>query len=548
MNAPRTKPPFRRVLIANRGEIALRVIRACRELDMETVAVYSDADAHALHVRAADQACRIGPAPAVQSYLVADAIITAALETGADAIHPGYGFLSEQAAFAEAVEAAGVVFIGPAPATLAGLGDKIAARQSARDNGVPIVPGTFEPVEASGADAEQRIARIARDIGYPILVKAAAGGGGRGMRRVDVPDELASAVTAAASEALQAFGSASVYLERYVEGGRHVEVLLRGDSQGTIVALGERDCSIQRRHQKLLEEAPAPGLTPDARRRLHELAVRVARSVGLRNAATAEFLMTSSGETFFLEVNARLQVEHGVTEMVSGIDLVHEQLWIAAGEPLSERVLAASAAMADPDRHAIELRISAEDPARAFAPTPGRVGLWRDPAGPGVRVDSGVEAGMVVSGDYDPMLSKIMVVGPDRDGAIRRARRAIAELDTGGIQTTAPFHAWILDHPAFVEGQVRTDLVDRDWAPTPLHAMAVRRAIEAVARTVDPRAPAPPDGQGTSVGSGTPSSSGTPSASGLAVGPDAAAGGGGGRGAANGWAAAARREATERWP
>ncbi len=540
MSTPRIGPPFRRVLIANRGEIALRIIRACRELDIETVAVYSDADADALHVRAADEARRIGPAPAVESYLVADAIIAAALETGADAIHPGYGFLSEQAPFAEAVAAAGIVFIGPAPATLAGLGDKIAARLSARANDVPIVPGTFEPVEAGGADAEQRIARIARDIGYPILVKAAAGGGGRGMRRVDVPDELAGAVTAAAGEALQAFGSASVYLERYVEGGRHVEVQLLGDAHGTVVALGERDCSIQRRHQKLLEEAPAPGLTPDARRQLHGLAVRVARSVGLRNAATAEFLVTPSGEAFFLEVNARLQVEHGVTEMVSGIDLVHEQLWIAAGEPLSDRVLAASAAMVEPDRHAIELRISAEDPARAFAPTPGRIDRWRDPAGPGVRVDSGVEEGMAISGDYDPLLSKILVVASDRDGAIRRARRAIAELETGGIQTTAPFHAWILEHPAFVTGQVRTDLVDRDWAPTPLHALAVRRAIEAVARAVHQRPSTSPGGAGMPAASATPYGSAARSGASIAaVDPP---------GATNGWAAAARREATERWP
>ncbi len=360
------------------------------------------------------------------------------------------------------------------------------------------------------------------------------------MRRVDVPEELAAAVTAAGGEALQAFGSASVYLERYVEGGRHVEVQLLGDTHGTIVALGERDCSVQRRHQKLVEEAPAPGLTPDDRRRIHGLAVRVARSVGLRNAATAEFLLTPTGEAFFLEVNARLQVEHGVTEMVSGIDLVHEQLWIAAGEPISDRVLAASAAMVEPDRHAIELRISAEDPARSFAPTPGRIGRWRDPAGPGVRVDSGVEEGMRISGDYDPLLSKILVVATDRDGAIRRARRAIAELDTGGIQTTAPFHAWILEHPAFVAGRLRTDLVDRDWAPTPLHAVAVRRAIEAVARVVE--AGASP----TARDPGVPSRSTTPSASAVASGASMA--GGDPAGTADGWAATARREATERWP
>ncbi|MCY7419452.1 MAG: ATP-grasp domain-containing protein, partial [Chloroflexi bacterium] len=324
MTAPRVDPPFRRLLIANRGEIALRIIRACRELGVETVAVYSDADAEALHVRAADVAVHIGPAPASQSYLVAERIIAAALQTGADAIHPGYGFLSEQASFAEAVEANGIVFVGPTPATLAGLGDKIAARQSARAIDVPIVPGTFEPIAVGGPDDASAIARIADDIGYPVLVKAAAGGGGRGMRRVDDPGELAGAVMAAAAEALQAFGSASVYLEHYVEGGRHVEVQLLGDSHGSIVALGERDCSIQRRHQKLVEEAPAPGLSADDRRRIHDLAVRVARSVGVRTAATAEFLVSPAGAAYFLYVNARLQVEHGVTELVSGIDLVHE--------------------------------------------------------------------------------------------------------------------------------------------------------------------------------------------------------------------------------
>jgi acetyl/propionyl-CoA carboxylase alpha subunit len=530
VNIDRAKPPFRRVLIANRGEIAIRIIRACRELGVETVAVFSDADIDAPHVRAAHQARRIGPAPANQSYLRGDAVIAAALEAEVDAVHPGYGFLSEQAAFASAVEAAGLVFVGPAPETLAGLGDKIAARLSARDGEVPILPGTFEPIEVGGRGAERRIARIARDIGYPVLVKAAAGGGGRGMRRVDDPAELSRAVAAAGGEALQAFGSASVYLERYVEGGRHVEVQLLGDTLGNVVALGERDCSIQRRHQKLLEEAPAPGLTPDDRRRIHGLAVRVARVVGLRNAATAEFLLTPTGEAYFLEVNARLQVEHGVTEVVSGIDLVQEQLWISAGQPLSDRVIAASTAMVDPDRHAIEMRISAEDPARGFAPTPGRVGRWREPAGPGVRVDSGVEEGMMVSGDYDPLLSKIIVVATDRPDAIRRARRAIAELDTGGIQTTAPFHAWILEHPAFTSAQVRTDLVDRDWAPAPLHAVAVRSAIAAVARSVAT------DGMSRPVGSG-PSSS-----------PEVATGGPDGSRPRDGWVAAARREATDRWP
>jgi len=523
------EPPFRRLLVANRGEIAIRIIRACRELGIETVAVYSDADADAVHVRAADHARRIGPAPASESYLVAEGIVVAAVESGAEAIHPGYGFLSEQAAFATLVEASGLVFVGPSPATLAGLGDKIAARQSARAHDVPILPGTFEPIAVGGPGDGELIAEAAASIGYPVLVKAAAGGGGRGMRRVDDPVELAAAVTAAAGEALQAFGSASVYLERYVQGGRHVEVQLLGDAHGDVVALGERDCSVQRRHQKLVEEAPAPGLTPAARSRLHDLAVRVAKSVGLRNAATAEFLLTPAGEAFFLEVNARLQVEHGVTELVSGIDLVHEQLWIAAGRPLSDRVRRASAAMVDPDRHAIELRVSAEDPAHAFAPMPGRIGRWREPAGPGVRMDSGAEEGMVVSGDYDPLLSKILVVGADRDDAVRRARRAVAEMETGGIQTTLPFHAWLLRHPAFIAGDVRTDLVDRDWDPGPIRADAAMIAIDAVVEYLAARG---------AVAASTDEA------------PDSARPlpRGGDRADRDGWVETARREATERWP
>jgi acetyl/propionyl-CoA carboxylase alpha subunit len=472
--------------VANRGEIAIRIFRTCRELGIETVAVHSDADPGAPFVRAADLACRIGPAPAGESYLRADTIVDVARSLDVDAIHPGYGFLSEQAAFAEAVEAAGITYVGPAPATLAGLGDKLAARRTAREAGVPILPGTFEPIELSGDASERRVLEAATEIGYPLLVKASAGGGGRGMRRVDTPDGLLDAARGAAIEAQGAFGSAQVYLERYAVGARHVEVQLLGDSHGTVVALGERDCSTQRRHQKLVEEAPAPGLGPDERRRLHALAVSIAQAVGLRNAATAEFLLAPDGEVWFLEVNARLQVEHGVTELVTGLDLVREQLTVAAGEPLSAEVLEAAEAAAEPRAHAIELRISAEDPARGFAPAPGTLTRWREPAGPGVRMDSGVEEGMVVTGHYDPLLAKVLVVAPDRARAVARARRAIGELETGGVQTTQPFHAWLLAHPAFVEGRLRTDLVDTDWDPRPLRAAAERRAAELVAAAWQP--------------------------------------------------------------
>ncbi|MEX1295179.1 MAG: biotin carboxylase N-terminal domain-containing protein [Candidatus Limnocylindrales bacterium] len=476
--------PFRRVLVANRGEIAVRIFRTCRELGIETVAVYSDADAGALHVRLADRAVRVGPAAAAESYLRAEAIVEAAVATRAEAIHPGYGFLSEQASFGAAVEAAGLAFVGPAPETLASLGDKLEARATAIAAGVPIVPGMFDPLPTADADALARIEELAAGIGYPLLIKAAAGGGGRGMRRVDDPDDLATAVAAAARESEQAFGDGAVYLERLVEGGRHIEVQLLGDGDGTVVALGERDCSTQRRHQKLVEEAPAPGLTRAQREELHGLAVKVARQVGLRNAATAEFLYAPDGAFYFLEVNARLQVEHGVTELVSGLDLVREQLFIAAGEPLSTAVLAAAGRAADPDRHAIELRVSAEDPARDFMPVPGLVTRWREPAGPGVRVDSGLEQGWQVPGDYDPMLSKVLAVAPDRERCLARARRAVDEFETGGVQTTLPFHAWLLAHPEFTEARLRTDMVARDWDPAPLRAAAAERAADAVTRHV----------------------------------------------------------------
>ncbi len=487
--------PFDRLLVANRGEIALRVIRACRELGIESVAIYSDADIESPHRRAADHAIRIGPAPARESYLLVERIIDAALTSGAQAVHPGYGFLSEQPALAEACAAAGIVFIGPEPRTLAELGDKLAARRRAADAGVSVVPGTFEPIEVSSGDGGATLAAEAERIGWPLLVKAAAGGGGRGMRRVDASDQLSDAVASATREAAAAFGDGSVYLERFVERARHVEVQLLGDNDGNIVALGERDCSVQRRHQKLVEEAPAPGLTAEQRRHLHGLAVTVASTVGLRNAATAEFLLTPDGDFWFLEVNARLQVEHGVTELVSDIDLVQEQLWIAAGEPLSDRIKAAAAEAADPQRHAFEIRLSAEDPALFFAPSPGRVSRWRTPGGPGVRLDAGVEEGTVVSDEYDPLIAKLLVVDSDRAGALARLRRALKEFEIGGIQTTLPFHRWLVDQPDFAEAiNLSTDLVERLWKPAEIVSKTALRAAELAAMAVMavPSAPVQP--------------------------------------------------------
>jgi acetyl/propionyl-CoA carboxylase alpha subunit len=488
--------PFEKLLVANRGEIALRIFRACRELDIGTVAVYSEADARALHVRAADEAVPIGPAAPGQSYLRVEAILEAAQHTGAQAIHPGYGFLSEQPALAEACERRGIVFVGPRPRTLADLGNKLAARGAATSAGVPVVPGTLEPLDIVPAnDGEASLppdlSDRAQEIGYPLLVKAAAGGGGRGMRRVDSPADLAAAALSASAEAAAAFGDGAVYLERYVERARHVEVQLLGDEQGKVVALGERDCSTQRRHQKLVEEAPAPGLDSDQRRRLHALAVKVAQTVGLLNVATAEFLLTPDGEFWFLEVNARLQVEHGVTELVSGLDLVHEQLWLAAGHPLSQAVLAAAGRAAEPISHAIEVRLSAEDPANGFAPSPGSISHWREPGGPGVRVDAGVEAGSEVSTYYDPLLAKLMVHAGDRPMALARLRRALDELEVGGVQTTQPFHRWLLDQPGFVEAaDLSTDFVARLWEPDPLVHAAGERAAAAVAAEWDARPPA----------------------------------------------------------
>jgi acetyl/propionyl-CoA carboxylase alpha subunit len=536
---PSEGPPFRRVLVANRGEIALRIIRACHELGVEVIAVYSDADASAAHVRAADAAVRLGPAPAAESYLRGDVIIDAARRLGAEAIHPGYGFLAERAAFARAVEEVGLVFVGPTSASIAALGDKLAARRLARAAGVPVVPGTLEPAAVDRADAVEAILADADGIGFPLFVKASSGGGGRGMRRVTARDELPAALAAGSAEALAAFGDGAVYLEREVRPARHVEVQLLGDAVGTIVAVGERDCSIQRRHQKLVEESPAPGLSERERRELHDFAVRVARAAELRNAATAEFLLDEDRRFWFLEVNTRIQVEHGVTELTSGIDLVREQLLIAAGRPLSNATLDAAERAAAPGRHAIEVRLSAEDPARSFAPVAGRVGRWSMPDGPGVRVDTAIEAGDRVPPDYDSLVAKVLVVDVDRGAAIGRLARVLDEVEVTGIQTTLPFHRFVVAHPGFRAAELSTDWVAEQWDPA---VEGDRGAALEIAAWVAVAVAAGGDAGGTSGkggGSGTRAGPETrpPSPDGMER-----------RNGSSGWLRAAREEGVDRWP
>jgi acetyl/propionyl-CoA carboxylase alpha subunit len=517
--------PFERVLVANRGEIAVRIIRACHELGMEAIAVYSDADAGAAHVRLADQAVRLGPPPPAESYLRIDLVIEAARQTGAQAIHPGYGFLAERAAFARAAEDAGIVFVGPASDAIEALGDKLNARRLAARVGVPSVPGTLDPAPVDRPDEVLEILAVARGIGFPLLVKAAAGGGGRGMRRVAREADLPAALVAGSREAASAFGDGSVYLEREVLPARHIEVQLLADAHGRVVALGERDCSLQRRHQKLVEEAPAPGLTADQRRHLHALAVRLGEAASLRNAATCEFLHDPDGNFWFLEVNTRLQVEHGVTELVAGVDIVREQFRIAAGEALSPEVIAAGERAATPSSHAIEVRLSAEDPARAFAPTPGRVGRWVMPAGPGIRIDTHIESGDRVPPDYDNLIAKLMVHAHGRDAAIDRLRRALDETEIGGVQTTLPFHLAVARSDAFRAGVLSTGWVEEHWDGEASRAAAVRSAL--LAAGLDAVAEAPP-----TAGMTVPTPRGGPSS-----GSDG-----------SGWLAVGRRQEVDRWP
>ena len=443
--------PFGKVLIANRGEIAVRVIRACRELGIATVAVFSEADRESLHVLAADEAVPIGPAPATESYLVIDRLIAAARATAAEAVHPGYGFLAENAAFAEACQSSGLTFIGPPPAAIRAMGDKMSARRVAIKLGVPVVPGIEQPVPD---DAEA--ARVAGQVGYPVMLKAAMGGGGKGMRLVRAPGELASALRAARAEAGAAFGDAAVYIERYVEEPRHIEIQVLADAHGGVVHLGERECSIQRRHQKLVEESPSPFVTPELRRRMGEAACRVAAAVGYVNAGTVEFLVDRDGNFYFLEMNTRLQVEHPVTELVTGRDLVKDQLRIAAGDKLGftqDDVTQAG--------WAIECRINAEDPFASFIPSPGLVSGLRAPGGPWVRDDSGVYAGCTIPRFYDTLMAKLIVWGPDRDAAIARMRRALGEYQVVGVQTTIPVLRRIVAHPDFVAGRLSTGFMER---------------------------------------------------------------------------------------
>jgi acetyl-CoA carboxylase biotin carboxylase subunit len=443
-----------KILIANRGEIAVRIIRACRDMGIATVAVYSDCDRGARHVRMADEAVRLGGNPASESYLRIDRVTEAARQTGADAVHPGYGFLAENAAFASACRQAGLTFIGPTPEAMTLMGSKTAARQAAIRAGVPVVPGTED---ALGPDVpDSAIAAIADRVGYPIMIKAVAGGGGKGMRVVAHPDELTSAVRAARSEAGASFGDAAVYLERRVMRPRHIEVQLLADHHGTVLPFVERECSIQRRHQKVIEETPSPAVGPDLRNRLTSAAAAIAASVGYTNAGTIEFLLDEDGRFFFLEMNTRLQVEHPITELVTGLDLVRWQIRIARGERLD--VDPASALT--PLGHAIECRIYAEDPDAQFMPSPGRISLLRVPSGPGIRDDSGTEEGAEVPIFYDPMISKLIAWGADRPEAVARMQRALREYDVRGVSTTIPFFRWMLSEPDFIEARVHTGYLD----------------------------------------------------------------------------------------
>ncbi len=434
---------FESLLIANRGEIAVRIIRACRELGIRSVAIYSDADRRSLHVLEADEAFYVGPAPSAESYLRIDRILEVARRAGVEAVHPGYGFLAERALFSRAVEEAGLLFVGPTPATIEAMGDKTEARRRMKAAGVPIVPGATEAVADPTAAK-----RAAEEIGFPVLLKASAGGGGKGMRVVSDALELPKAFEAASREAQAAFGDGSIYLERYLDAPRHIEIQVVGDRYGRVLHFGERECSIQRRHQKLIEEAPSPAVNPGLRREMGAAAVRAAEAVDYLGAGTVEFLY-KGGEFFFLEMNTRLQVEHPVTELVYGVDLVELQLRVASGEALPQ-----AQEEPDPTGHAIECRITSEDALRGFLPSTGRVDYIRLPGGPGVRWDGGIVSGFEVGLHYDPLLGKLIVHAPSRDSAIRRMARALEELVIRGVETCVPFHRRVMNEQDFQRGEL----------------------------------------------------------------------------------------------
>jgi len=469
------KRPFKSILIANRGEIALRIIRACREMRIKTVAVYSDADRNALHVRYADRAYNIGPPASAESYLRAEKILDAAKKGGAEAVHPGYGFLAENAAFARACADAGLTFIGPPPEAMEVMGLKIAARKVMKAAGVPVVPGTEGGIPAD----EDEAAALADEIGYPVMIKADAGGGGKGMRLVHSADEIKSALRGAASEAGASFGNATVYMEKFVEQPRHIEIQVMGDQHGNVVHFGERECSIQRRHQKVIEECPSPMVDEEMRAKMGEVAVTAAKAVNYHNAGTIEFLADPNKNFYFLEMNTRLQVEHPVTELVTGRDLVKLQLEVAAGRPLpmtQDEIEMRGAA--------IECRIYAEDPASGFLPSPGPIHGLRQPGGPGIRDDSAIYPGGEISIHYDPLISKLSTWGRTRGEAIERMIRALEEYKILGIKTNIPFHERVMREPHFIEGDFDTSYIDRllgDDAGRPLPAEEDRTDVALVA-------------------------------------------------------------------
>ena len=467
--------PIRRVLIANRGEIAVRVIRTLRELGITSIAVFSEPDRAALHVLMADEAYPIGPGPSAESYLNLTRVIDTAIRVKADAVHPGYGFFAENAAFASACDTAGLTFIGPSAETIRSLGDKLASREAARATGVPLVPGSPGPVESVRAALA-----AASGLGYPVMLKAVAGGGGKGMRVARDTKELETAWTLTRGEAKAAFGDDQVYLERYIERPRHVEAQILADGSGHVVCLGERECSVQRRHQKLLEETPSPAVTPDLRGRLAEAACRIARQVRYRNAGTVEFIL-DGGEFYYLEVNTRLQVEHPVTEMVTGLDLVALQVAIAEGAPLPFREPPA------PRGWSLEARIMAEDPQRNFLPSVGRIERVRFPQGPGVRNDAGIYRGYEIPVFYDSLLAKLVVWGEDRERARRRLLRALGEFVLEGVHHNVPFHRWLVAHPEFAAGRLSTRFLDDHFSPAALEPDAARLDVAVLAAALHAR-------------------------------------------------------------